>query len=107
MMTRVQVRMLSMDAIVRLIPVRSTLDCESVRGEDVKPPDYVHKGRRGPGQWHCYVAVIDGSHSSIRIDGSPEIMTHFINDDSKGSRVLLDGLTIGSDHSFDMSLRVW
>lgn len=85
-------------------PSKESLDCESVRGEDVKPPDYVHKGRRGPGQWHCYVAVIDGSHSSIRIDGSPEIMTHFINDDSKGSRVLLDGLTIGSDHSFDMSL---
>jgi hypothetical protein len=85
-------------------PSKESLDCESVRGDDVKPPDYVHKGRRGPGQWHCYVAVIDGSQSTIRIDGSPEIMTHFINDDSKGGRVLLDGLTIGSDHSFDISL---
>lgn len=61
------------------------------------------RGRRGPGTWHCYVAVVDGASSSIRIDGIPEQIrcTSF---ESTASHVSLDGLTIGADHTFDMSL---
>lgn len=85
-------------------PNKELFDSESVRDneDDSKPPDYVHMGRLGPGRWHCYVAVIDGSESTIRIDGAQETITHFINDDA--GPVVLDGLTIGSDHSFNLSL---
>lgn len=86
---------------------KQLFDAESVHDsgdDDAKPPDYVHVGRLGPGRWHCYVAVIDGSESTIRIDGSPESMTHYINDDARAGPPVLDGLTIGSDHCFNMSL---
>ena len=69
--------------------------------EDI--PKRICRGRRGPGAWHCYVAVVDGDSSSIRIDGVPE-PTSF---ESHGIETLiptLDGLTIGSDRTFDMSL---
>lgn len=85
-------------------PTTELFDTDAEDDDDLKPPNFVHKGKRGPGQWHCYVAVIDGSESTIRIDGAQESMTHFCRDDAEGGRVLLDGLTIGSDHSFDMSL---
>jgi len=85
--------------------------------------DHIHRGRIGPGMWHCYVAVFDGERSTIRVDGAEEPqrtskdygMTSDNDDDeaseeslpNPGSRVgsgFLDGLTIGSDHHFDMSL---
>ena len=85
-------------------PSKELFDAGSVHDgeDDSKLPDYVHMGRLGPGRWHCYVAVIDGSESTIRVDGAQETITHFINDDA--GPVILDGLTIGSDHSFNMSL---
>lgn len=60
----------------------------------------VYRGQRGPGLWHCYVAIIDGNDTSIRIDGQPERVTAPWG----GLCPVLDGLTIGSDHAFDMSL---
>jgi hypothetical protein len=63
----------------------------------------VCSGRLGPGTWHCYVAVFDGERSEIRIDGVAEPLT-FDSHIPPSSRAYLDGLTIGSDHTFDMSL---
>ena len=66
-------------------------------------PTRLFRGARGPGSWHCYAAVVDGANSIIRIDGKNEP----ISDDGAGTTTFLaslDGLTIGSDHTFDMSL---
>mmetsp|Transcript_31879 Transcript_31879/g.66144 ORF Transcript_31879/g.66144 Transcript_31879/m.66144 type:complete len:1040 (-) Transcript_31879:1933-5052(-) len=90
---------------------------------DVDGPSeaYVRRGGTGPGQWHCYVAVFDGENSMIRVDGREEPQrtsryygsdTRFDDDDEDhpdkaGTLVgsgILDGLSIGSDHQFDMSL---
>ena len=64
---------------------------------------HICRGRRGPGAWHCYVAVVDGSSSNIRIDGIPEVV-RCSKPDGPNSIPFLDGLTIGADHTFDMSL---
>jgi hypothetical protein len=61
------------------------------------------RGQLGPGTWHCYVAIFDGNQSSIRIDGEDESTTH-ASAIPPSFRACLDGITIGSDHSFDMSL---
>ena len=60
-------------------------------------------GQLGPGRWHCYSAVFDGNKSIIRIDGEEEITTCASNI-PESFRACLDGITIGSDHSFAMSL---
>jgi hypothetical protein len=76
--------------------------------DDTLRPARIHRGRFGPGAWHCYTAVFDGSESEIRVDGVPEPMTTHAN--SKKNMVLsqatavLDGLTLGSDHCFGISL---
>jgi hypothetical protein len=68
----------------------------------------VYQGQLGPGQWHCYVAVYDGTKSEIRIDGIREPITasseNSVDDNNNRTTVRLDGLTIGSDHTWDMSL---
>eukprot|EP00934_Nitzschia_sp_Nitz4_P001094 Nitzschia sp. Nitz4//scaffold48_size128905//66811//70204//NITZ4_003600-RA/size128905-augustus-gene-0.7-mRNA-1//1//CDS//3329552982//1094//frame0 len=61
------------------------------------------KGKRGPGSWHCYVAVFDGIDSQIRIDGCQEPVRCHIPA-GEDDVAYLDGLTIGADHPFDMSL---
>jgi hypothetical protein len=89
--------------------------------------DCIHRGRTGPGLWHCYTAVFNGKESLIRIDGCDEqqctrdyygLVTSDEEDNTddeyeadniaNASRFVgsgtLDGLTIGSDHQFDMSL---
>jgi hypothetical protein len=71
--------------------------------EDEDGPFQLYRGTRGPGSWHCYAAVFDCESSLIRVDGVPEQMSC----DSTSMETFaasLDGLTIGSDHSFDMSL---
>ena len=81
--------------------------------------DRIHRGTTGPGLWHCYVAVFDGLSSFIRVDGEEEPQQKVQSNDSEigiddpdspsnsgryvGSGTL-DGLTLGSDHLFDMSL---
>jgi hypothetical protein len=63
----------------------------------------VHRGKRGPGAWHCYVAVFDDESSLVRIDGLTEPLQ--AGDLMQGAHPgMLDGLTIGSDHCFGMSL---
>ena len=71
--------------------------------DDDDQPVLVYRGHRGPGAWHCYVAVFDGNSSVIRIDG--------VNEPLNKSKIppgryeaFLDGITIGADHTFDMSL---
>jgi hypothetical protein len=71
----------------------------------------IHKGRLGPGSWHCYTGIFDGLRSLIRIDGIPEPTSHQTEfgeliDFQKNPVGIpkLDGLTIGSDHYFGMSL---
>ena len=59
------------------------------------------RGRTMPGLWHCYVAVFDGGRSTVWVDGREEITP---NDAHSCGYGLLDGITIGSDHGFDMSL---
>jgi hypothetical protein len=61
------------------------------------------RGKSGPGRWHCYTFVADGCESSIRIDGVPEPMSIQIGTEIR-RREVLDGLTIGSDHCFNVSL---
>lgn len=68
-----------------------------------EPVGNVCRGNLGPGCWHCYVAVFDGVESRIRIDGLPESVRCNFNT-SSGATAFLDGLTIGADHAFDMSL---
>jgi len=61
------------------------------------------RGQLGPGMWHCYVAVFDGEKSVIRIDGVEELLSRD-SMISPSTQACLDGITIGSDHNFDMSL---
>ncbi len=69
---------------------------------DDVPVGQVCRGSLGPGTWHCYVAVFDGVESSIRIDGEAEIVR--CNVPMASETAFLDGITIGADHTFDMSL---
>lgn len=72
--------------------------------QDEDPPEEcIYRGQRGPGVWHCYVCVFDKEDSVIRIDGAAEPLEKGCCQDSPPAAVL-DGLTIGSDHCFDMSL---
>mmetsp|Transcript_36319 Transcript_36319/g.53085 ORF Transcript_36319/g.53085 Transcript_36319/m.53085 type:complete len:462 (+) Transcript_36319:3-1388(+) len=92
----------------------------------------IYRGKMGPGLWHCYTVVFDGEESMIRVDGMQEplqngwlqekgddmdekegnlnTMSHsshsFPTSAASSQRGLatLDGLTIGSDHIFDMTL---
>lgn len=64
--------------------------------------DEIFRGRTGPGKWHCYTAVFDGKNSTIRVDGLSEARLGSMQQScGNGS---LDGLTIGSDHRFHLSL---
>jgi hypothetical protein len=58
-------------------------------------------GVTGPGRWHLYTAVFDGENSVIRVDGVDETTSVEGNGVGTGS---LDGLTLGGDHRFDISL---
>jgi len=67
--------------------------------------DLIRRGRRGPGAWHCYAAIFDGDNSLIRIDGQDEEMRNAkLANGERPPFPILDGLTIGSDHCFDMTL---
>lgn len=84
-------------------------DADEPREEDIC------RGQIGPGLWHCYVAVFDGHDSMIRVDGRTEETgfsrqdTDSMQESSSSSSLsmgesTMDGLTIGADHCFDMSL---
>ena len=59
------------------------------------------RGKVGPGRWHCYTAKIDGRNSLLRVDGVDEPNGE---NSYPFSNPVLDGLTIGADHCFDMTL---
>jgi len=73
-------------------------------------PRIIIRGKTGPGRWHCYTAIIDSDRCILRVDGLTENET--VTDEQlqvhqkKISQIFgaLDGLTIGSDHSFEMPL---
>ena len=69
----------------------------------VEGADNAMSGELGPGAWHCYTGVFDGNQSIIRVDGEAESIT-FASTIPPSFRACLDGITIGSDHAFDMSL---
>jgi len=77
---------------------------DSDPGEEFEPVDEkrIIRGSLGPGKWHLYTAIFNGKNSLIRVDGvsEPVDTSHIDHDDFP----VLDGLTIGSDHIFDMSL---
>ena len=75
----------------------------AVLDDDGPPEECIYRGQRGPGLWHVYVVVFDKEDSVIRIDGIPEPLEKGCCQDSPATATL-DGLTIGSDHCFDMSL---
>jgi hypothetical protein len=64
----------------------------------------VIRGALGPGRWHLYTAIFDGRNSAIRVDGVDEPIQLPNNSSYPDEIPILDGLTIGSDHLFDMSL---
>mmetsp|Transcript_3251 Transcript_3251/g.8747 ORF Transcript_3251/g.8747 Transcript_3251/m.8747 type:complete len:435 (-) Transcript_3251:56-1360(-) len=70
---------------------------------DTECCDDAVRGQLGPGSWHCYVGIFDGCKSIIRIDGVEESLS-FTSAISPSYKACLDGITIGSDHSFDLSL---
>jgi hypothetical protein len=72
--------------------------------DDGPPEECIYRGQRGPGVWHLYVVVFDKQDSVIRIDGAPEPLEKGCCGDTEPPAATLDGLTIGSDHCFDMSL---
>lgn len=84
------------------------LNRERANESDDENSRYIHRGLFGPGSWHCYTAVVDGMNSLVRVDGISEPMTHKTEYGQEGSLskgiAMLDGLTIGSDHCFGMSL---
>lgn len=78
--------------------------------EDVTAPRRLQRGRFGPGSWHCYTAIFDGGrHSELRVDGMVEPVNRFDLKSGQQQDDLeilgrLDGLTLGSDHCFGVSL---
>jgi hypothetical protein len=64
---------------------------------------HICRGKRGPGTWHCYAVVVDGNSSEIRVDGISEPL-QCSRSIGENTPAYLDGLTIGADHTFDMSL---
>lgn len=71
-----------------------------------REPPFVCRGSTGPGSWHCYVAILDGNNTVIRVDGIQEssIVSSSLEGLSVEPNTILDGLTLGSDHCFGMSL---
>lgn len=84
----------------------SESDSSDDSGGDASNEFNIIRGEIGPGLWHCYTAIFDGKHSIIRIDGEQETITQgeSAHDSILNHPLVLDGLTIGSDHCFEMSL---
>mmetsp|Transcript_55747 Transcript_55747/g.66995 ORF Transcript_55747/g.66995 Transcript_55747/m.66995 type:complete len:258 (+) Transcript_55747:856-1629(+) len=71
----------------------------SSEGDSDDYPPNICRGRTGPGLWHCYTALFDGSNSLLRVDGLEEQLPN-----QNCGNGMLDGITMGSDHCFKMSL---
>ena len=75
----------------------------AVEDEEEEYFGQICRGRRGPGIWHCYTIIVDGTSTLIRMDGVEEPL-ECSNGIPDNAVAYLDGLTIGADHTFDMSL---
>jgi hypothetical protein len=75
-------------------------DEDDVDDEEAKT---MYHGQLAPGTWHCYVVVVNGDDTQIRVDGIAEKVSSR-GVDNASYTAMLDGLTIGSDHKWDMSL---
>ena len=64
----------------------------------------LHRGRFSPGSWHCYTAIVDDNNTELRVDGMKEDVEHHHFSEHRNGRPMLDGLTLGSDHCFGISL---
>lgn len=76
---------------------------EDTDNDDEEECEHIARGQLGPGVWRCYTAIFDGESSIIRINGVDESL-HYDSVISPTFQACLDGITIGSDHTFDMSL---
>ncbi|GMI48245.1 hypothetical protein TrCOL_g12351 [Triparma columacea] len=65
------------------------------------PEEHMVKGKSRPGRWHVYTCVFDGESSTLRVDGQVEGTG---GDGVSVGEGMLGGMTIGSDHFFNMSL---
>jgi hypothetical protein len=54
--------------------------------------------------WHVYVAVVDGNQTRIRVDGMEEEIQLNHRQEKEEAPATIDGLTIGSDHNFGLTL---
>ncbi|GMI04787.1 hypothetical protein TrRE_jg8004, partial [Triparma retinervis] len=68
------------------------------------PSSHQVKGKTRPGKWHVYTCVFDGPNSCVRVDGQVEGDGSLLGPNSGCGDGDLNGLTIGSDHFFNMSL---
>ena len=66
--------------------------------------DEIVRGRTGPGRWHCYTAIFNGPNSELRVDGLRENNLNSSSPLNLTTGGMLDGLTLGSDHRFHLSL---
>jgi len=69
-------------------------------------PGNIYRGQIGPGRWHCYTATFNGDNPIIRVDGCTEQVKNHSKQSRRpyGDIPVLNGLTIGSDHCFEMPL---
>jgi hypothetical protein len=90
------------------IQYQKSKDDNSSEEQSVCPPPpnqrNIYRGQIGPGRWHCYTAIFDGNNSMIRVDGCTEKINNSSSKSIAGAMPSLDGLTIGSDHCFEMPL---
>eukprot|EP00523_Entomoneis_sp_CCMP467_P003519 CAMPEP_0168761156 /NCGR_PEP_ID=MMETSP0724-20121128/23154_1 /TAXON_ID=265536 /ORGANISM="Amphiprora sp., Strain CCMP467" /LENGTH=628 /DNA_ID=CAMNT_0008810223 /DNA_START=21 /DNA_END=1904 /DNA_ORIENTATION=+ len=67
-------------------------------------PDSIARGTLGPGSWHVYTTIVYGEQYRIRVDGVEEPVTLSSISTTLDHNPMLDGLTLGSDHNFGVSL---
>jgi hypothetical protein len=83
--------------------LNSSSDESDLSMDSVPPVNNIVKGKTRPGRWHLYTCVFDGNTSVLRVDGQEEGRGSAEDDGGVGEGHLT-GLTIGSDHCFNMSL---
>ncbi|GMH73182.1 hypothetical protein TL16_g06117 [Triparma laevis f. inornata] len=76
----------------------SSDSAESMMSASSLPPaDEILSGQTRPGNWHLYTCIYDGEKSVVRVDGKVEAEGNV----GEGG---LDGVQLGSDHMFNLSL---
>ncbi|GMH75275.1 hypothetical protein TrST_g7959 [Triparma strigata] len=75
----------------------SSSDGSMLSASSLPPAEEIMEGKSRPGNWHLYTCVYDGVNSYIRVDGKYE------GEGNVGDGGL-DGIQLGSDHTFNLSL---